>query len=167
MLKLKSSNKDAIFEEVRIFLSDNNIDIEDFDLSRPWGGFFVIKQSSLEIFNKLFFLEVNISDLALKLSPKILIVAPNKRLSWQYHFRRSEIWKLISGEAGIVRSDTDQETALETLQIGQLITLKQGERHRLVGLNHWGVVAEIWQHSNAHNPSNEDDIVRLQDDFGR
>lgn len=31
----------------------------------------------------------------------------------------------------------------------------------------WGVVAEIWQHTDKDNPSNEDDIVRVQDDFGR
>jgi hypothetical protein len=27
--------------------------------------------------------------------------------------------------------------------------LQQGERHRLVGLEEWGVVAEIWQHTDA------------------
>jgi hypothetical protein len=45
--------------------------------------------------------------------------------------------------------------------------LKQGERHRLIGLDGWGIVAEIWQHTNAQQPSDEDDIVRVQDDFGR
>jgi mannose-6-phosphate isomerase len=45
--------------------------------------------------------------------------------------------------------------------------LKQGERHRLVGLEDWGVIAEIWQHTDASNPSDESDIVRVQDDFGR
>ena len=37
-----------------------------------------------------------------KLSPKILVVAPNKRLSWQFHFRRAEIWKILSGIAEII-----------------------------------------------------------------
>jgi mannose-6-phosphate isomerase len=36
-----------------------------------------------------------------------------------------------------------------------------------VGLEDYAVVAEIWQHSDADNPSDENDIVRLQDDFGR
>jgi hypothetical protein len=36
-----------------------------------------------------------------------------------------------------------------------------------VGLNEWGVLAEIWQHINPAHPSDEDDIVRVQDDFGR
>ena len=53
------------------------------------------------------------------------------------------------------------------LKVGDKIKLKQGKRHRLIGLEGWGVVAEIWQHTDAANPSDEDDIVRLQDDFGR
>ena len=101
------------------------------------------------------------------MSPKILVVAPNQRLSWQYHHRRAEIWKLVSGEAGIVISDTDQQGPLKKLTEGQIVQLNQGQRHRLVGLEGWGMIAEIWMHTDQNNPSNEDDIVRLQDDFGR
>ena len=50
---------------------------------------------------------------------------------------------------------------------GDQITLTQGERHRLIGLDDYGVVAEIWQHTDKKNPSDEEDIVRVQDDFGR
>ena len=101
------------------------------------------------------------------MSPKILVVAPQKRLSWQYHHRRAEIWRVIQGQAGVKRSDTDTEGELEILNIGDTITLQQGERHRLIGLDSWGIVAEIWQHTDSENPSDEEDIVRLQDDFGR
>ena len=95
------------------------------------------------------------------------MVQANKRLSWQYHFRRAEIWKLVAGTAGVVTSDTDQEGPVQTLKIGEIIRLKQGQRHRLVGLDGWGMIAEIWQHTDAARPSDEDDIVRVQDDFGR
>jgi len=47
------------------------------------------------------------------------------------------------------------------------ITLKQGERHRLIGLDDYAVISEIWQHTDSKNPSNEDDIVRISDDYGR
>ena len=51
---------------------------------------------------------------------------------------------------------------------GDVITLKKGERHRLIGLRELGrIVAEFWQHTDAESPSNEDDIVRLQDDYAR
>ncbi len=52
--------------------------------------------------------------------------------------------------------------------MGEIIKLKVGERHRLVGLpGGWGAVAEIWQHTDPDNPSNEEDIVRLKDDYNR
>jgi mannose-6-phosphate isomerase-like protein (cupin superfamily) len=102
-----------------------------------------------------------------KLSPKILIVQPGKRLSWQYHFRRAELWKVIAGEVGVAKSETDEEKQPTKYSAGQIIKLKQGERHRLIGLDNWGVVAEIWQHTDENNPSDEEDIIRLQDDFGR
>jgi hypothetical protein len=47
------------------------------------------------------------------------------------------------------------------------IELATGERHRLVGLETWGIVAEIWVHTEPSDPSDESDIVRLEDDFGR
>ena len=50
---------------------------------------------------------------------------------------------------------------------GDQITLINGERHRLIGLDDYAVVAEIWQHTDANHPSDEDDIIRVQDDFGR
>ena len=116
-----------------------------------------------------FFSHLSLEDFAgyEKLSPKILVVAPGQRLSWQYHHRRAELWKLIGGVAGVVISDTDEQTDLQNLEIGDIVNLKCGERHRLVGTEAYGVVAEIWQHTDTSNPSDEDDIVRVQDDFGR
>ena len=64
-------------------------------------------------------------------------------------------------------SDTDVETLRHILEPGDIIRLRQGERHRLMGLDNWGIVSEIWQHTDEKNPSDENDIVRLQDDFGR
>ncbi|HEY5406542.1 MAG TPA: hypothetical protein VIJ92_05635 [Ginsengibacter sp.] len=138
-------------------------------MERPWGGFFVIAESQALQFKKEFFGDVPADKSANsgKLSPKILIVEGNKRLSWQYHHRRSEIWKVIGGVAGVKRSDNDDEGLLETKKVNDLISLKQGERHRLIGLNSWGIIAEIWQHTDPDHPSDEEDIVRVQDDFGR
>ena len=161
--------KDAIFDSTQEYLNQQNIDIKEIDKTRPWGGFFVIDENSLDTFISHFFSHVNINteQNGLKLSPKILLVQPGKRLSWQYHHRRSEIWTVAAGEAGVVISDTDEQTDLQKLAQGDTIRLKQGERHRLVGLDQWGVIAEIWQHTNPENPSDEEDIVRVEDDFGR
>mgnify|MGYP001435745246 FL=1 len=50
---------------------------------------------------------------------------------------------------------------------GDIITFDIQERHRLIGLEDIGIVAEIWQHIDIKNLSDEDDIVRLQDDYYR
>jgi mannose-6-phosphate isomerase len=54
----------------------------------------VIDESQAQDFSNKFFdgLEINTLKIGEKLSPKILIVKPNARLSWQYHNRRAEIW---------------------------------------------------------------------------
>jgi mannose-6-phosphate isomerase-like protein (cupin superfamily) len=163
------TSKESVFTTVATYLQEQGLSVDKQDESRPWGGFFVIDEADAEKFIRLYFSHLTIEDLTIsgKLSPKILVVAPEKRLSWQYHFRRAEIWKLIGGVAGVVTSNTDEEKDLAELKIGDIIQLKQGERHRLIGLSGWGIVAEIWRHTDPSNPSDESDIVRLQDDFGR
>ena len=161
--------KEKVFQEIEKYLGNKNFNIDKKDNARPWGGFFVIDESQAESFINEYFSHLKREDLLIgdKLSPKILVVAPDKRLSWQYHHRRAEIWKLIGGEAVVITSDNDEEKNKQILKPGSIVQLKQGERHRLIGTNQWGIVAEIWQHTNADQPSDEDDIVRLQDDFGR
>lgn len=165
---LSMKEKKDVFSDIKLYLDKINIKISNIDMERPWGGFYVIEESDAEKFIDHFFpsLEKN-KIINGKVSPKILLVAPHKKLSWQYHFRRSEIWTLIEGVAAIVTSDTDKENKTIKLVKGATITLRQGERHRLVGLDEWGIVAEIWLHTDESHPSDEDDIVRLQDDFGR
>ena len=164
-----STPKELVFENVAEYLHQQDLKVNKEDSSRPWGGFFVIEEDQADKFIKLYFPHLTKAELSIsgKLSPKILVVAPEKRLSWQYHHRRAEIWKLIGGTAAVVTSDTDTEKETKYLAIGDIVQLKQGERHRLVGLDNWGIVAEIWRHTDSENPSNEDDIVRVQDDFGR
>lgn len=161
--------KSAIFDQIADYISQKGFSVVTQDYNRPWGGFFVLDENQAPTFIETFFPHLSLEDFKdfEKLSPKILVVAPEKRLSWQYHHRRAEIWKLIGGVAGVVISDSDNETELQHLQIGDIVNLKCGERHRLVGTNGYGVVAEIWQHTDRKNPSDENDIVRIQDDFGR
>ena len=143
--------------------------IVEEDLERPWGGFFRIDDADTLQFIQQFFPELKdtLSHSAHKLSPKILCVQPHKQLSWQYHHRRAEIWKLVKGKAAYKLSKHDDEGELNILELGEVLVIGKGERHRLIGLNEWGIIAEIWQHTDPNHPSDEDDIIRLQDDFGR
>ena len=105
------------YQEIKKEIESFGFNVVSHDFERPWGGFLVIDETQAQNFSNKFFegLDVNTLKIGGKLSPKILMVKPNARLSWQYHKRR----------------------------------------------------AEIWQHTDATYPSNEDDIIRVQDDFGR
>ena len=154
-----------IEKEIKSF----GFEITSKDFQRPWGGFLVILEEQAQEFADKFFDGINVENIKIggKLSPKILVVKPNSKLSWQYHQRRAEIWKVFKGEVGVSRSFDDNEKSLEKLIKGDQIKLKKGERHRLIGLNDFAVLAEIWQHTDPKNPSDENDIVRLSDDYGR
>ena len=158
-----------IYSKYERLLIQSNFTIISFDKARPWGGFFVITEAQSQDFANKYFDGIDVSLLKIGggLSPKILVIAPEKRLSWQYHLRRAEIWRVIEGKVGIKRSTNNIEGELEIFDLGDTITLQQGERHRLIGLDDYVVIAEIWQHTDANHPSDEDDIVRVQDDFGR
>ena len=154
-----------IEDEVKGF----GFEIIEKDFERPWGGFLVIDEDQAEEFIIKFFDGIDIENLKIggKLSPKILIVKPNSKLSWQYHNRRVEIWRVYKGKVGVSRSMNDKQNSKIILNQKDQIKLKQGERHRLIGLDDYAVISEIWQHTDPENPSNEDDIVRIFDDYGR
>ncbi len=159
---------ETVFLKVAKDLEDQGFQVVSSDFTRPWGGFFVIDESQIRKFAQTYFPHlVDSLPENQKLSPKILVVAPGKRLSWQYHFRRAEVWRVVEGPVAVAQSDTDEQGEPRDYQNGEFITLKQGERHRLIGLDDFGIVAEIWQHTDIENPSDEEDIVRLQDDFQR
>ncbi|WP_118193295.1 cupin domain-containing protein [Albibacterium indicum] len=166
---MATQSKEKLFNDIEQTLVNHGFTIVERDENRPWGGFFVIDEEQAQQFADAFFDGIDVKDLRIagKLSPKILFVAPNKKLSWQYHHRRAEIWQVYQGEVGVITSQTDEEGELQKLNEGDVIKLEQGQRHRLVGLDEWAVLAEIWQHTDPANPSNEEDIVRVQDDFGR
>lgn len=165
-----NASKEEVKKSVEKYLNEVGLNIASHDFTRPWGGFFVLDEMQADKFIQLYFPHLKKKDLTIsgKLSPKILIVAPGQRLSWQYHHRRAEIWKLTAGVAGVVISQTDEQGPLRKLALEEIIQLNQGQRHRLVGLSEgWGMIAEIWRHTDKNHPSDEDDIVRVQDDFGR
>jgi mannose-6-phosphate isomerase len=163
-------DKQYVFQTTASYLSNQALKLSSVDQQRPWGGFFVIDESQTQNFIDNYFPDYpidQISHYGNKLSPKILVVEPNKRLSWQYHLRRAELWRVINGPVGLITGDNDTQGPVKILNNNDVIQFDPLTRHRLIGQDNWGVVAEIWQHSNIHNPSNEEDIVRVQDDYGR
>ena len=158
----------VLYKQVKQQVETLGFNVVNFDFDRPWGGFLVIDEKQLPLFISTFFDKIKIkTSNDIKLSPKVLIVNPKSRLSWQYHYRRKEIWSIYKGPIGVIKSKNDLENPMKIYQNGDIITFDIQERHRLIGLEDIGIVAEIWQHIDIKNPSDEDDIVRLQDDYYR
>ena len=157
------------FIKIQKEVEDLGFKILSKDFNRPWGGFLVIDENQSQEFSNMFFSGIDVNTLKIggKLSPKILIVNPHSKLSWQYHHRRAEIWRVYKGKVGISRSMNDIQNPKIILNEKDQITLKKGERHRLIGLEDYAVISEIWQHTDPDHPSDENDIVRISDDYGR
>jgi mannose-6-phosphate isomerase len=138
---------------------------------KPWGAMVRFDYRDADKFIELFFpdldpVEARLGIEGAKLSPKFLVVKPHHRLSWQYHDRRAERWAYLT-DGLYMRSSSDHETAAIAAQAGDIVQFTPGERHRLIGGDQPTIVAEIWQHTDADNPSDEDDIVRVSDDYNR
>lgn len=143
--------------------------IVETEYSRPWGGYLVIDESDAASFAQRFFpnLKGIPLDHGLRLSPKILMVNPKQRLSWQYHHRRREVWAVVDGPVSVATSPDDRELPAKDFDTGAVLFLECGERHRLIGKDRMGIVAEFWIHTITNHPSDESDIVRVQDDYAR
>ena len=108
--------------------------------TRPWGSWHVL-------------------DVATGYKIKRIDVEPGCRLSYQWHRRRSEHWVVISGTATCTIDDVTT-----VARAGDSIDVPLGARHRLA--NHDAeplVIIEVQR----GDYTGEDDIVRLEDDFGR
>jgi mannose-6-phosphate isomerase-like protein (cupin superfamily) len=166
---LTGNTKDSVFDSVIKGLWRRSLPHASVVRDKPWGGYFTFDQKRTQQFIELFFQGVDTSMIQpdLAISPKILVVEPGKRLSWQYHHRRTELWRCIYNRVSVVLSDDDTEKDTILLEEGEHIYIKKEQRHRITGMRHYGILAELWIHADPTHPSDEEDIVRVQDDFGR
>lgn len=170
LLLTPNTDKKIVFTAVNRYLGELSLGVASVDDARPWGGFFVIDEGDTDHFIDTYFPDLpreQIAQYGNKLSPKILVVEADKRLSWQYHHRRAELWRVVQGPVGVITSETNEQGPVRRLEVGETVQFDAQVRHRLLGLDGWGVVAEIWQHTEPTEPSDESDIVRVEDDFGR
>ena len=88
---------------------------------------------------------------------KIIDMNPNSRMSLQYHKKRSEFWRVISGDVIAVLG-----RKIFPLDEGAEIFIPVGEVHRLIGGRNGAKILEI-----SFGEFDESDIVRLEDDYDR
>ena len=114
--------------------------IKDNVESRPWGMYEVLLNSD-------------------ECKVKRITVAPGKRLSYQYHYKRQEQWTVVKGNLTIV---LDDEKVFR--KPGGSIKIPLGARHRA-----WNETDKIVQFIEVQTGTyfGEDDIVRLEDDHNR
>jgi mannose-6-phosphate isomerase len=107
---------------------------------RPWGRYTVLEDAADH-------------------KVKSIEVRPGKRLSYQRHARRSEHWFIVRGTA-LVTLDGEQHP----VGPGGSVDIPVGTDHRIENAGDTDVVFVEVQHGEYFG---EDDIVRLEDDFGR
>lgn len=107
---------------------------------RPWGSWHVI-------------------DVGPGYKIKRIHVKPGSRLSLQTHQYRSEHWVVVFGVATAIIDDVKR-----TAGPGDSVDVPRGAQHRLSNEGVEDLVIVEVQHG-AY--TGEDDIVRLDDDFGR
>mgnify|MGYP003118582188 FL=1 len=90
---------------------------------------------------------------------KRIIVKPSGRLSYQFHHERNEVWVIVQGEATVTLDD-EEKIFTET----QIVEIPVGTKHRV---ENKGKEDLIFIETQTGTYFGEDDIVRLEDDYGR
>ena len=107
---------------------------------RPWGSFTILDEGD-------------------GFKVKRIEVLPGKRLSYQRHAKRAEHWVIVQGTAKVTLNDREL-----VISAGEAIDIAIGAAHRVESASDETLIfIEVQRGSYL----GEDDIVRLQDDYGR
>jgi mannose-6-phosphate isomerase len=113
--------------------------MREFD-RRPWGSYTVLEETS-------------------SFKVKRIEVLPGKRLSYQKHSQRAEHWFVVEGTAKVTLDGNEI-----TVRAGESIDIPIGAAHRVENPGNEDLIFIEVQRGTYLG---EDDIVRLQDDYGR
>jgi len=108
---------------------------------RPWGSFTVLDEGE-------------------NYKVKRIEVLPGKRLSYQRHSRRAEHWFVVSGTAKVTLNGVEM-----VVKAGEAVDIGLGDAHRVE--NPSADADLVFIETQTGDYFGEDDIVRLEDDFGR
>ena len=108
--------------------------------TRPWGRYEILQESDSH-------------------KVKCIWVSPGKRLSYQRHQKRAEHWFIVAGSARITLNGVVSE-----LNAGQTLDIGIGDLHRVENIGSDDLVFIEVQSGSYFG---EDDIERIEDDYGR
>ena len=109
-----------------------------FKRERPWGWYKCICRAETYAVKKIY-------------------VAPNQRLSLQFHQHRTEDWVVVEGNGLVTLGGTE-----EPAKVGDTFHIGIEQRHRLKGGDKGITIIEV-----QRGTCKEDDIIRIEDDYGR
>lgn len=163
-----SREKELRFARLMAEARGFGLEVREVDSTRPWGGYIRFSRASLASFLSAYWHDVHVRHADLDLDAKLLLVAPGQRLSLQAHAKRSELWRVLEGPVLVITGKDERDLAERLYRPIELLTIPCRRLHRLAApVTGWGVVAECWQHEDPRDPSNEADIFRYADDYGR
>jgi len=110
------------------------------DSIRPWGRYEILQESST-------------------FKVKSIWVKPHARLSYQKHKYRAEHWFITQGEGEVIINGVNHPVAA-----GSFIEFGAGDLHRM---SNTGDQELIFIEVQTGSYFGEDDIERVEDDFGR
>jgi len=108
--------------------------------TRPWGRYEILQESDSH-------------------KVKCIWVLPGKRLSYQRHQKRAEHWFIVSGNALVTVNGNEK-----TMSAGDTVDIAIGDLHRIANI---GVDDVVFIEVQSGSYFGEDDIERIEDDFGR
>ena len=91
---------------------------------------------------------------------KRITVNPGQSPSYQYHHKRAEIWTIVQGTAAVTLDDEDYEC-----ESGDVVQVGLGVKHRIKNPSDTEELIFIEVQTGTY--FGEDDIVRLEDNYGR
>ena len=109
-------------------------------VTRPWGTYTNILE---EDYSKV----------------KKIVINPGESPSYQYHFKRSEIWTIVKGTAEVKLNDE-----LQICKVGDVIFVPKEVKHAVKNI---GEDELVFIEIQLGEYFGEDDIVRLEDKYGR
>jgi mannose-6-phosphate isomerase len=121
-------------------MSEKEKNLPEFD-QRPWGSYTVLDEGE-------------------NYKVKRIEVLPGKRLSYQRHSRRAEHWFVVRGTAKVTLNDNEILIAA-----GAAIDIQKGSAHRIENPDASQLLVFIETQTGDY--FGEDDIERIEDDFGR
>jgi mannose-6-phosphate isomerase-like protein (cupin superfamily) len=90
---------------------------------------------------------------------KRITIKPGQAPSYQYHYKRSEVYVIVKGKALIKLNDVEQE-----YNVGDTVIIPVLTKHKVTNIGNEDLIFIEVQHGEYFG---EDDIVRLEDNYGR